>query len=316
MIKTNKDQLKVLITGTNGLITRSILHYLDRENSTADVVLMGRNKNISINTNYISTTVVDYDDINFIPKQDLIIHTASPTSSEFFASKPVETILDIITLSNKIAKLSATTGARLVYLSSVEAYGNVDSERELKEKDLGYIDLQSTRSCYPESKRISELICKCYETEYGLDYICIRLAQTFGWGVDKNDNRVFSYISKKILNNEDIILCSKGETYKDYISSTDAASGIIHLALNGQTGKTYNLSNEQNRCSINDLCQIAMKVFGKNVEVIHQITENKKYPKEQKILLSCEEARKIGFIPHDSLEQMFVDMINYWNGSN
>ena len=40
----------------------------------------------------------------------------------------------------------------------MEAYGIVGKSEKVKENELGYLDLDNIRSCYPEGKRA----CECY----------------------------------------------------------------------------------------------------------------------------------------------------------
>lgn len=47
---------------------------------------------------------------------------------------------------------------KIIYLSSMEAYGIIDKSEKVKENELGYLDLDNIRSCYPEGKRACEMI--------------------------------------------------------------------------------------------------------------------------------------------------------------
>ena len=97
-----------------------------------------------------------------------------------------------------------------MFLSSMEAFGEVREEKLLDENALGTVDLSRVRSCYPESKRMCEMICTSYAKEYGVPAMSIRLAQTFGPGVDYDDRRVFAMMTRNAINGEDIVLATKG----------------------------------------------------------------------------------------------------------
>src|SRR5690606_15246898 len=74
---------------------------------------------------------------------DYIIHGASATSSAFFLDFPVETIRATLRGTEEALRLAAERSARrLVYLSSMEVFGETSSDLELvREEDLGYLDL-------------------------------------------------------------------------------------------------------------------------------------------------------------------------------
>ena len=82
-----------------------------------------------------------------------------------------------------------------VYLSSMEAFGVTDGKGEMREENLGYIDIASPRSCYiMESKRMCENLCACFASEYGFNARSVRLAQTLGAGIDYDDTRALGVL--------------------------------------------------------------------------------------------------------------------------
>ena len=81
---------------------------------------------------------------------DFVVHGASPTSSKFFVTNPVETILAAIRGTRHMLEFARDKGVRgMVYLSSLEVYGTPEEGREwIKEEDYGYLDPLSVRSSY------------------------------------------------------------------------------------------------------------------------------------------------------------------------
>ena len=64
---------------------------------------------------------------------------------------------------------------RLLYVSSGEIYGRSDDAKRIFEENFsGYLDITSTRSCYPLSKRMTENLCVSYAKEYGLETVIVR----------------------------------------------------------------------------------------------------------------------------------------------
>lgn len=144
---------------------------------------------------HLSFLHLDFDHPTPVPDiaVDYIVHTAAVTTSKTMVSKPVETLLGSINGTDTMLRLARRTGASILYLSSMEAYGTIDdSGKKATEEELGYIDLSNVRSCYPESKRLCECLCRSYHEQYHVRAVSGRLAQTFGAGVMPQENRVFA----------------------------------------------------------------------------------------------------------------------------
>lgn len=116
---------------------------------------------------------------------------------------------------------------RIIYLSSMEAYGIIDKSEKVKENELGYLDLDNIRSCYPEGKRACECLCKGYYAEYGVPTIQIRLAQTFGAGIHYGENRVFAQFARSAMKKSPIVLHTAGKSEGNYVYTSDAVQAIL-----------------------------------------------------------------------------------------
>lgn len=306
----------ILITGFTGLLGSALAKYIKENIPSCKLVLASRSLNITDNASK-NITYINNKDIRNIENVNIIFHFAFPTDSSFFIQSPVETMMEPINLYQDILFLAKKTKAKVVFLSSVEAYGYTNTDVKLKEEQLGYIDLRSKRSSYPETKRFLELLSYVSTCEFDLNISSVRLAQTFGKGVRKTDKRIFAFLANSVLKGEDIILKSSGNTKKDYISINDAIQGLLLVAIQGKKGEVYNLTNENNVFTINEMCSLCINLCNKKfktnlVKIRHEIDKEGQYPKEQVILMDTYKIRELGFHPQDSLEKMFIDMIEEW----
>jgi len=241
----------ILITGATGLLGKvcamSLLSSgyhtkviaLVRDKAKADKIF-SKFKNIEYLVSDIKTPLPDIkENVNYI------IHTASVTSSRKFLENPVETIDTAYAGTKNIlefARKKHTQG--VIYLSSLEVYG-VQKKENISEQNYGYIDILNPRSSYPESKRLVENLCISYGYEYGVPVKIARLAQTFGAGVSKEDNRVFAQFAKSVLNKSDIILHTEGNTMRNYCYTTDAVTAIFTILTKGEPNSAYNVANKK-----------------------------------------------------------------------
>ena len=138
----------------------------------------------------------------------------------------------------------------------MEMYGSFENEFDITENKLGYIDLLSVRSNYPESKRLCENMCIAYLSEYDVPVKIARLAQTFGAGVLPNENRIFAQIARSVINKNDVILHTLGKSEGNYCYISDAVFGLIEILLFGENGEAYNVVNPSTHTTIANMANM------------------------------------------------------------
>lgn len=244
---------------------------------------------------------------------DYIIHTASPTTSRYFMSNPVEVVDAICTGSKNVLELAKACQAKgVVYLSSMEVFGVVEGSAKISEKQLGYIDIGNIRSCYSEGKRLVECLCKCYAAEYEVPVKIARLAQVFGAGVSKDENRVFAQFARSAVAGTDIILHTTGESVGNYCYSRDAVKAILLLLTKGEKGEAYTIVNEASTMTIAEMAELVAEQFsGGRSNVVFDIPEGNEfgYAPVTKMRLDGSKMRKLGWKPEVGMVEAYQRMI-------
>lgn len=306
------DGKTILVTGATGLIGKLCVKSLLNSGYNTQVIALVRDeekaKNIFGESKRLTYLVQDINQrINTTRRVDYIIHAASTTSSKDFVEKPVETIYTAINGSRNILEFAKNKRLKgMVYLSSLEIYG-VNEKENIKERDYGYIDILNPRSSYSESKKMVETMCISYGTEYGVPVKIARLAQTFGAGVSISDNRVFAQFAKAIINKENIILHTKGETKRNYCYTTDAVRGIFTILTKGENNNAYNVANENSYCSISEMAHLLENEYTKVEYKIDEV--NRGYNPTVKIALNTEKLNALGWEAKVNLKEMFDRLI-------
>lgn len=306
------DGKTILVTGATGLIGKLCVKSLLNSGYNTQVIALVRDeekaKNIFGESKRLTYLVQDINQrINTTRRVDYIIHAASTTSSKDFVEKPVETIYTAINGSRNVLEFAKNKRLEgMVYLSSLEIYG-VNEKENIKERDYGYIDILNPRSSYSESKKMVETMCISYGTEYGVPVKIARLAQTFGAGVSISDNRVFAQFAKAIINKENIILHTKGETKRNYCYTTDAVRGIFTILTKGENNNAYNVANENSYCSISEMAHLLENEYTKVEYKIDEI--NRGYNPTVKIALNTEKLNALGWEAKVDLKEMFDRLI-------
>ncbi len=311
----------VLVTGSTGLVGRNIVLALNRANKlkalNIKIVAHGRSKqklqeifNEIDNVDYLTTDICfPFPVLNNV---DYIFHCAAITKSSEMQNYPVDVIkISLLGTINILDVLDKNKIKGMVYLSSMEAYGNMGEEDVgVNEKDLGVVPIDSVRSCYPQSKRMCENLCYCHFKQYDTPVKIARLAQTFGAGVPADDTRVFADFARKAMNKEDIILHTKGETLGNYCYLSDTIAALIIILLKGDNGEIYNVSNQQNSVSIKEMADIVAKSAG--VKVRYKPMENKGYALITRFILNADKLTRIGWKPQYLLKEMYSRMMDDW----
>jgi nucleoside-diphosphate-sugar epimerase len=265
-----------LITGATGLIGTCLIDALMFYNSQeADIQIYA----VGRNWKKAQKRFGDYehdDHFHFIEqdvrqplpedmKVDVIIPLASNTHPLAYSQYPVETIEINVKGAEYALNKAIACGATILYPSSVEVYGNARGEDVFTEDYTGQLNLQNARSCYPESKRLSEALCFSYMAEHGAKVKIVRLSRVFGPTMLESDTKASSQFILKALAGEDIVLKSKGEQFFSYTYVADAVKAMLHVLLHGEFGVPYNISNSDCNVRLKDFAGACASWAGKDI---------------------------------------------------
>ena len=245
---------------------------------------------------------------------DYVVHLAAPTASRFFVEKPVETFRAVVNGTEAMLRLSRKVQVKnFVYVSSLEVYGSIlDDTVTVTEKMQGYINPIDARSSYPLGKRAAECLCHCYFREFGLHTSIARLAQTFGAGVSKEDNRVFAQFARSAVSHQDIILHTSGELSRVYCYTTDAVSALLSIMISGQAGEAYNVANPDTYISVKEMAFFIQKNFANDIAVKTEPQDGCGYSPTTKLRLDITKIRQLGWQPQTGLKDMFEKLIAHF----
>lgn len=131
---------------------------------------------------------------------DYVLHLASNTHPMVYAMDPIGTITtNIIGLKNMLDFCSSVHIKRFAFASSNEIYGENRGDTEFfDEAYCGYIDCNTMRAGYPESKRCGEALCQAYIKQRNLNIVIPRLTRSYGPTMLQSDSKAISQFIKKL----------------------------------------------------------------------------------------------------------------------
>ena len=305
----------IMLSGATGLIGSFLIDVILKKNTTSNlnctVYALGRSEK-KAKTRFCK----HLDDIHFVfipydvkkplvqddlGKIDYILHLASNTHPILYATDPIGTITtNIIGLQNLLDFAVTHESTRFVFASSNEVYGENRGDVEFFDEDYcGYINCNTLRAGYPESKRCGEALCQAYKSQKGLDTIIARFTRSYGPTMEMSNTRALSQFIKKAVAGEDIVLKSAGTQYFSYTYMADAVSGLLTALLLGDSGEAYNIAEEHGDITLKELAKIIAAINGKQVVFeIPDAVEAAGYSKATKARLDGHKLMSLGWEPN------------------
>ena len=315
----------ILVSGATGLIGARIIALISTLRHDFNVNIKGiglyrseskLRKKMPIDSEGIDFASWDMDEEQepCIDEYDAIIHCAGISGGKKMHLKdPRKFFTTNIGSTQKLLDYNAKhKKAPFLFVSTYEVYGDVQQETLFKEDYPCSIDTFAIRSSYAEMKRMSEMMCCMWSSQYGFDSYSVRLTSTFGKGVEYNDPRFFAEFARCIIENRDIILKSSGGTIRSYLDADDAAIAMLYVIANGQNGNAYNLTNMQNAISIRDIAQRMIEVSCSGIKLKFDIAEDVSklgYRKEGCTLMDATKLMDLGWQPVYTLDETIGKLI-------
>ena len=269
-----------LVTGGSGFIGSHLCNRLLREGYKVfclDNFLTGSKDNIkelldNPNFEFIEGDVCDFDFLRSLSQlSDLnyVFHLASPASPIDYQNYPEETLIANSMGTLNILKLVNNTKAKILIASTSEIYGD-PLEHPQKETYFGNVNTFGPRSCYDESKRFAETATYVYMRKYDIDARVIRIFNTYGPKMKKDDGRVVSNFVVAALTHNPIEVDGDGSQTRSFCYVDDLVDGILKaMFTQGTKGEIFNLGNPS-EFTIKELAELVKSLTKSDSEVFYR----------------------------------------------
>lgn len=174
---------RILVTGGAGFLGSNLVDVLMQQGHQVyvlDNLFTGRFQNIAHWSGHPNFMFFQHDVINaFNVEVDQIYHLACPASPPHYQHNPIKTIKISTMGTMNMLGLAKRTGARLMFASTSEIYGD-PSVHPQPESYWGNVNTLGPRACYDEGKRVAETMCYSYAREEAVEVRIARIFNTFG----------------------------------------------------------------------------------------------------------------------------------------
>lgn len=308
---------KILVTGGAGFIGSNLCAKLIKENhhvTCIDNLSTGKLDNISKLIKSDKFEFINHDIIfKFETRNrfDEIYNLACPASPPSYQKDPVQTLKTCILGTINILELAKKCNSKILQASTSEIYGD-PLEHPQNENYWGNVNPVGLRSCYDEGKRCSETLFIDYHRKYNINIKIVRIFNTYGPMMDKNDGRVISNFINQAINSKNLTIYGDGNQTRSFMYVSDLIDGITR-AMQTDYPFPINLGNP-NEINMNNLANIILEYTKSNSKKIYKKLPSDD-PKRRKPNIQL--AKKIlKWEPKVTFKNGLIKTIDYYKKNN
>lgn len=223
---------RVLVTGGAGFLGSHLCDQLIKEGNDVicvDNLFTGSKDNIRhlLSNPYFEFIRHDITEPLYV-EVDQIYNLACPASPVHYQYNPIKTAKTSIHGALNMLGLAKRVKARILQASTSEVYGDPEVHPQ-PETYRGCVNPIGVRSCYDEGKRMAETLFFDYHRQHNVDIRVIRIFNTYGPRMNKNDGRVVSNFIVQALKGEDITIYGDGNQTRSFCYVDDLIDGMIRM---------------------------------------------------------------------------------------
>ena len=305
----------ILVTGGAGFLGSHLIDLLIRDGNHVtclDNLYTGHLNNIEHLKSNNLFRFVEGDVCNEINIDNIeeIYNLACPASPVHYQHDPIFTTRTNILGALNVLDLAKKNNAKVFQASTSEVYGDPKVHPQV-ESYWGNVNPIGIRSCYDEGKRCAETLFMDYKREHSLNIKIVRIFNTYGPNMTKNDGRVVSNFILQALNNDNITIYGDGSQTRSFQFIDDLVEGLIKM-MNSDSVGPINLGNPI-ELSMKDLANKVIKLTNSSSDIIHkELPEDD--PKRRRPDISLAKST-LNWKPIVDLETGLQETINYFTQS-
>lgn len=250
---------KILITGSEGFIGKSLVKKLE---STNNQIIKADKKN--------GIDLCEVDQVNVLPDVDIIYHLAAFNGTKWFYDKPYDVVLDntlpTINLLNRYAKSIEL----FIFAGTCESYAGVNQIRDDfiptdENVPLVIDDVTNPRWSYGGSKIGNEVSVIAAHKQFGMNYQILRFHNIYG--PDQVDHFFPEFIHRARKGN--LVLKGYSNT-RSFLHIDDSIDYVYELLLNKKSYNQIIHIGSDNEVRIEDVAKVILKILGIEGEIIKE----------------------------------------------
>ena len=264
--------MRVLVTGGAGFIGSHLCEFLIERGAQVvclDNLSTGATDNIE-GLRSESFSFIKHDVTNYIYVEgpiDYVLHLASPASPVDYQNLPIPTLKVGALGTHKALGLAKAKRARFFLASTSEVYGDPQVHPQ-REDYWGNVNPVGPRGVYDEAKRFAEAMTMAYHRYHGLDTRIVRIFNTFGPRMRRDDGRAIPNFIGQALRGEPITVYGDGSQTRSFMFVSDLVEGIWRL-MQSDVHDPVNLGNPH-EMTLLELAKRVIRLSGSASSIVFQ----------------------------------------------
>ena len=257
--------MRILITGGAGFIGSHLCERFTAEGHEVlcvDNFITGTEENIAALVGKAYFKLIRHDISKPLEVEGplgAVLHFASPASPPDYLRYPIPTMKVGSLGTHNALGIAKAKKAKFLLASTSEVYGDPEVHPQ-KESYWGHVNPVGPRGVYDEAKRFAEALTMAYHREHAVDTRIIRIFNTYGPRMRKEDGRAIPNFAVQALMGKPITVFGDGSQTRSFCYITDLVEGISRL-LTSDLHNPVNVGNP-NEMSLLDLARVMIKMTG------------------------------------------------------
>lgn len=305
---------RILVTGGAGFVGSHLCERLLSEGNEViclDNYFTGSKMNIEhlMDNHYFELIRHDVT-MPFFIEVDEIYNLACPASPINYQYNPIKTVKTSVMGAINMLGLAKRIKAKILQASTSEVYGDPKVHPQTEDY-WGHVNPIGTRSCYDEGKRVAETLFMNYHNQNQVRIKIIRIFNTYGPRMDKNDGRVVSNFIVQALKGDDITVYGSGDQTRSFQYVDDLINGMTKVMATGDDFiGPVNIGNP-GEFTILELAQKVIDIVGSKSKIIYEdLPSDDPLQRQPDITLA---KSKLGWEPNIKLQEGLIRTISYFD---
>ena len=262
-----------LITGGAGFLGSHLCDKFLKEGYKVicmDNLITGAMTNISHLEKDPSFRFVNHDVSKYIDIKediDIVLHFASPASPVDYLNYPIQTLKVGSLGTHNALGVAKDKKAKFLLASTSEIYGDPKIHPQ-PETYYGHVNCIGPRGVYDEAKRFAEAITMAYHKTHGLDTRIVRIFNTYGPRMRKQDGRAIPNFVNQALKNEPITVYGRGSQTRSFCFVSELVEGIYLLSAS-DIHDPVNIGNPK-EFTITELAKMILKLTKSKSKIVYK----------------------------------------------
>ena len=259
----------ILVTGGCGFIGSNVVRKLVRSGynvTVLDSLEWGSKENLrGVNVEIVEGDIRNKELVHqLVDGVDGVFHLAAHVGNQRSIENPIiDSTINVVGTLNLLNAAKEYDVSKFVHSSSASIFGQV-SQTPIKESHP-----TEPESPYGVSKLASEKHCLSYGKVHDLDVVCLRYFNVYGEGQRYDEyGNIIPIWTKRMLNDQDLIIYGDGEQTRDFINVKDVARANLRAYESDEAEGPINIGTGK-EVTINELASIFNSVDGYDVAIRH-----------------------------------------------